>query len=157
MMFGTPFGARLLVYGRLKVLWLATIFGILGTVGQLFINYYILLGGRILYGFASGVLAAAIPRYMDEILPPHLMGFFGGLYTFSFAVATILGYVLALGLPPDDDTAALKADGFWRVIFGLPIPFFILQDIMAVCFCRYEAPKFLIIQIDYMRKKRDAD
>ena len=58
-----------------------------------------MLGGRILYGVSCGMLACAIPRYMDEILPSHLSGFFGGLYTFSFAVATIIGYILALGLP----------------------------------------------------------
>lgn len=65
---------------------------------------------------------------MDEVLPPHLIGFFGGLYTFSFAIATIIAYILALGLPPDhidgQPNPALKDDQFWRIIYGLPIPFF---------------------------------
>ena len=89
-----------------------------------------MLGGRVLYGVSCGMLAVAIPRYMDEILPSHLSGFFGGLYTFSFAVATIIGYILALGLPADkidgQPNPALKSDQFWRIIFGLPIPFFII-------------------------------
>ena len=95
------------------------------------------------------MLAAAIPRYIDEILPSHLYGFYGGLYTFSFAIATIIGYILAIWLPPDkvhgEPNPALATDHFWRVIFGLPIPFFIVQNIMQVSFCRYEAPKFLIV------------
>lgn len=110
MMFGVPFGARLITHGRLRVFFLASIIGSIGTVGQLFVNKYLMIGGRIFYGVATGMLAVAIPRYMDEILPSHLSGFYGGLYTFSFAIATIIGYVLAIALPSDKDTVALKED-----------------------------------------------
>ena len=108
MMFGTPLGARLIPNGRLKVLWLASFVGVIGTLLQLILDKHILIFGRVLYGVANGMLACAIPRYMDEILPPHLIGFFGGLYTFSFAVATIIAYVLALGLPPDHVNGSLE-------------------------------------------------
>jgi MFS family permease len=67
----------------------------------LFIQKELILGGRILYGLATGFIAVAMPRYMDEILPPSLIGLYGGLYCFSFAIATIIAYLLALGLPSD--------------------------------------------------------
>ena len=97
----------------------------------LFVNKYLILGGRLLYGLATGLIAVAMPRYMDEVLPPSLIGLYGGLYCFSFAIATIIAYLLALGLPSDkidgkDNTQALIDDQFWRVIFGLPIVFFVI-------------------------------
>ena len=59
------------------------------------------MAGRLLYGFSTGLIAVAMPRYMDEVLPPKSIGIYGGLYCFSFAIATIIAYLLALGLPPD--------------------------------------------------------
>jgi hypothetical protein len=38
---------------------------------------------------------------MEEVLPPNLISFYGGLYSFSFSIATIIAYLLALGLPQD--------------------------------------------------------
>ena len=114
------------------------------------LNQYIILAGRFLYGFSTGLIAVAMPRYLDEILPPRFIGLFGGLYCFSFAIATIIAFFLAIGLPPDKidnvpNTDALRADEFWRVIFGLPIVFYLLQDILACCFCKFESPKFLLL------------
>ena len=80
-----------------------------------------------MYGFSTGLIAVAMPRYMDEMLPSKLIGVYGGLYCFSFAIATIVAYLLALGLPDDKDadgnknTEELKTNDFWKVIFGLPI------------------------------------
>jgi MFS family permease len=61
------------------------------------------LGGRLLYGFSTGLIAVAMPRYMDEMLPSKIIGIYGGLCCFSFAIATIIAYILTLGLPPDKD------------------------------------------------------
>ena len=58
--------------------------------------------GRVMYGASVGILSCAIPRYMDEIVPSHRAALFGGLYTFSFAVAVIIAFVMAFGLPEDE-------------------------------------------------------
>lgn len=129
MMFGSPLGARLLPLGRLKVLWLASFVGLVGAILQQVLQKHVFMAGRILYGVGTGMFSCAIPRYMDEILPPNLMPFFGGLYTFTFSAAVITAFMLALGLPPDhiDDepNPALKDNEYWRVIYGLPILFYI--------------------------------
>jgi hypothetical protein len=62
-----------------------------------------------------------------------------------------VAFLLALGLPPDDDKAALKDDEFWRVIWGLPIPMYIIQLILMHTIVKYEPPKFCLVNI------RDAD
>lgn len=159
MMVGATLGGKLIQYGRLRLLFIASLIGIVGTAATLVLQLEAILAGRLLYGLATGFIAVAMPRYIDEVLPSSLHGLFGGLYCFSFAIATIIAYLLALGLPVDkldddtENTAALKADKFWRVIFGLPILFFVLQDIMTFTFCKYESPKFLILAIEAVQKR----
>jgi hypothetical protein len=102
------------------------------------------------------MLACAIPRFLDEMMPPNLMAFFGGLYTFSFSWAVIVAFMLALGLPPDtiDDmpNPELQYDEFWRVIYGLPVMFFLIQWVLLLSIFKYEPPKFLIIQLEKARE-----
>ena len=125
MMVGSTIGGPLIAIGRLKTLDIAAVIGILGVGLTLIQNIEAILAGRLLYGFSTGLIAVAWPRYMDEVLPSHLMGLYGGMYCFSFAIATIIAYLLALGLPSDTDKEALKQTEFWRIIFGLPIVFYI--------------------------------
>ena len=84
---------------------------------------------------------------MDEVLPPHLMGLYGGMYCFSFAIATIIAYLLALGLPKDTEVDKLDKTEFWRVIFGLPILFYLAQLVLMHTIIKYESPKFMLIKI----------
>lgn len=100
-----------------------------------------------------------MPRYMEEMLPPNILGVYGGLYCFSFAQATIIAYLLALGLPSDEDenggknTDGLKNSNFWMVIFGLPIPFYLTQLLMMLTIFPHESPKFLILKIEDINLK----
>lgn len=71
-----------------------------------------------------------MPRLMEETVPGYLVGFFGGLYCLSFATATLLAYALAVFLPKDSDTEALKETHMTQVIFGLPIVFYVIQLIL---------------------------
>lgn len=100
-MIGATVGGKIIRFGRLRVLTLSTFFGIIGTVLTLILNIKIILGGRLLYGFATGLIAVAMPRYMDEVLPSKLISLYGGMWCFSFAIATIIAYLLALGMPED--------------------------------------------------------
>ena len=115
-MISSTLGGKLIQYGRLKILWYASVIGILGVALTLVLDKYVILVGRFLYGFSTGLIAIAMPRYLDEILPPRLIGLYGGLYCFSFAIATILAYMLAIGLPDDKlpdgrpNTEELKED-----------------------------------------------
>ena len=101
MMIGASVGGKLISLGRQKVLILSSLIGICGTTSTLFINLPLILAGRSLYGFSCGLIAVAMPRMMEEVLPPYLVSFYGGLYSFSFSIATIIAYLLALGLPQD--------------------------------------------------------
>jgi len=104
-----PIGGRLMKSGRLMTLDISAVAGMIGIGLTLFLNIYAMLAGRILYGFSLGLLVISWPRYMDEVLPPTILSFFGGIYAFSIAFGTIMAFLLAIGLPDDKDEAGLKA------------------------------------------------
>ena len=147
MMIAASMGGKIISIGRLKVLDIAAMVGIVGVSLTLFLNIYAILAGRILYGFATGLIAVSWPRYMEECLPASHISFFGALYCFSFALATIIGFILALGLPEDTDIDGQEKDHFWRVIFGLPIVMFSCQLLFMHTMVKYEPPKYLLILI----------
>ena len=110
MMAGSITGGKLITYGRIKVLRGAAFTGIVGTTltimvtkNDLQLSIKLLLIGRFTYGFGTALIAVAMPRFIEEILPSERLGLFSGIYCFSFAIATIIAYLLALGLPDDKD------------------------------------------------------
>ena len=103
IMISASMGGKFMSIGRLNVLDIAAVTGIIGVALTLILKIEIILLGRVLYGISTGLIAVAWPRYMEECLPPSHISLFGALYCFSFAIATILGFILALGLPADDD------------------------------------------------------
>ena len=60
--------------------------------------------GRLIYGFGCGLIAISMPRSMEETVPEHTVGTYGGLYCLSFATAVLTAYLLALILPSDTET-----------------------------------------------------
>jgi MFS family permease len=85
-----------------------------------------LIAGRLLYGLATGILAIATPRLMEETVPPKYIGSFAGLYCLSFAFATITADLLASLLPHDDDTAALAVTNRTLIMLGMPLLFYFI-------------------------------
>lgn len=81
--------------------------GIIGAGISMVQNVTYIMLGRIIYGFSVGLIAIAMPRSMEETVPEHTVGTFGGLYCLSFATAVLTAYLLALILPPESDTQAL--------------------------------------------------
>ena len=166
MCVGSTFGGKLIQIGRVKILFISAVIGIIGCAMTLVfldndkvLSLYLLLTGRVLYGISTGLIAVAFPRYMDEMLPSNIISVYGGLYCFSFALATIIAYLLALGLPNDTNedgsknTEGLKNNLFWKVIFGLPILFYIFQIILQFSVFPFEAPKFLLLKIEDINLK----
>lgn len=83
----------------------------IGTTGAaiaVFENITAILIGRLIHGLSVGLIAIAMPRSMEETVPEHTVGTYGGLYSLSFATAVLFAYLMALILPPDTDIEALK-------------------------------------------------
>ncbi|KAF8962725.1 general substrate transporter [Flammula alnicola] len=76
-------------------------------------NVATLLVGRIIAGFAIGVLSMTVPLYNTEIAPPAIRGFLVGLNQqmigIGFIVANWVGY----------GSQFIKSDASWRLPLGL--------------------------------------
>ena len=134
--------------GRRRVLIILSFVGIIGAAITLIQNFYAILIGRLFYGFSVGMISITMPRYMEENVPNNLVGFFGGLYCLSFAIATLIAYAMAVILPPDTDEEALKATHGTQVVFGLPIVFYIFQLILLFTYFKRDSVKFLLLSND---------
>ena len=77
MLLGKVLGAgasgSLMKYGRRRVVLVASVIGIIGTSLTLKLNLWFLLGGRVLYGFACGLLIPATARWLEETCPNDLL------------------------------------------------------------------------------------
>ena len=99
----------------------------------------------MIYGFSVGFIAVAMPRLMEETVPNYLIGFFGSLYCLSFAIATLVAYLMAYFLPPESDPEALVQSKVTQFIFALPIFFYILQLLLQFTYFKRDSVKFLVL------------
>ena len=146
LMVSAALSGSLIKYGRRQALMASAVIGIVGTAITIYENFWAIIFGRLIYGFSVGIIAIAMPRLMEETVPNKLVGFYGGLYCLSFATATLLAYALAVFLPPDSDTEALKDTQMTKVIFGLPIIFYVIQLALQLTYFKADSVKFLLVK-----------
>lgn len=144
-MFGAYVAGIMIKHGRRKVLLFGSLIGIVGVAITIYQQLWSIILGRLIYGFSCGLLAVSMPRLMEETIPGELVGFFGGLYCVSFAVAVLIAFGMALFLPPDSDPEALASSPVIQIIFGLPIVFYLIQLFIQMFYLQSDSPKFLII------------
>mmetsp|Transcript_24758 Transcript_24758/g.20813 ORF Transcript_24758/g.20813 Transcript_24758/m.20813 type:complete len:87 (-) Transcript_24758:1084-1344(-) len=83
-------------------------------------NFPLIVIGRYLFGFCCGVFSVAGPKMLDETVPIHLSSSFGTASNSFLSCGIMLALILGVLLPESDDLEGLKADGYWRVIYGFP-------------------------------------
>ena len=91
------------------------------------LNINSILVGKFLFGFTSGVINIAAPKMLDETVPTYMLKVFGLATNAYICLGITLAMVIGFGFPNENDLEAMKVDEFWRVVFGLPIIFCILQ------------------------------
>jgi MFS family permease len=68
-------------YGRVRTIQIGCLVSLLGSALQTGAHSYpVFLTGRIIGGFACGLVVVVCPAYASEIAPPKLRGRIGGLY-----------------------------------------------------------------------------
>ena len=78
----------------------------LGTGLSLIENVWVLLTARVIEGLAYGFLCVAIPRYQEEVVPPHLTSSLQPAFVVAQAFGCLASAFLAYCLPPDDSDIA---------------------------------------------------
>ncbi|XP_043844905.1 solute carrier family 2, facilitated glucose transporter member 8 isoform X3 [Dromiciops gliroides] len=94
-------------------------------------NVWMLYGGRLLTGLASGVCSLVAPVYIAEISSPEVRGLLGSCVQLMVVIGILAAYVAGLAL-----------DWCWLAVLGCVPPFFML---LLMCFMP-ETPRFLLIK-----------
>ncbi|KAI1613513.1 MFS transporter [Exophiala viscosa] len=128
--------------GRKKTIWVAAIFALIGGILQTAaINIVMFLVGRIIAGFAIGLVFAVSSIYNAEISPPKIRGVVVGmqaqLICIGFAFANWVGCFAAYN----------KSDAAWRVPLSLQILF--AAVLILGLFWLPESPRWLIQKARY--------
>ncbi|EXJ91169.1 hypothetical protein A1O1_04278 [Capronia coronata CBS 617.96] len=84
-------------YGRKKTIAIAAVIALVaGIIQAASVHVGMLIAGRIIGGFAVGMMNMTIPIYNSEIAPPHKRGMISGLHAqfvgFGFAMANWIGF-----------------------------------------------------------------
>lgn len=136
---GSIIGGVIIPLGRRKTILIFNVIGLLALLLSLFLNLYTIMIGKLIFGFCSGVLNVAGPKMLDETVPTTLLGAFGILTNTYICLGIFIGMLIGMGLPKDGDIEGFKKDEFWRVIYGFPIIFCILQFFVFLILIRVDS------------------
>ena len=76
MTLGALSGGILMKIGRRRSLFINAVIGIVGCLITINIHSFaMILIGRVLYGFSTGLMTSITPKFIDELVPSHLYEF----------------------------------------------------------------------------------
>lgn len=129
--------------GPKKTIIIFNIFGLIGSIMSLQVSFKIMCLGRFFFGLTSGVLLCATSRVLEDTIPAHLVDKgFGTSTNILMQVFTVVLLLTAIGMPDQKDK--LETTLWWRIIYGLQIPFQVLVIILHLCIFKEETVKFCI-------------
>lgn len=138
---GAMFGGSLAVFGHRRIGILLNILLVLGVIMTLFKHLIPILIGRFIYGLTVGCFQVLTPSFITEVTPVSLRGPMGSLSQFMTSLGILLAYLSAfIVLPVNKDD--LEETDMWRIVFGLPAIFAILQLLLYVFVFKLESPIF---------------
>ena len=145
MAAGAYFGGTLMKSGRRRAIMLTSISGSIGVGLTMIENFYVLLLGRVIYGFTAGSQAGIVCRMIDEYVPATwqsaCIGFFAASQNFASFVATCSAFIL----PKDGHTEAQKENETWRIIFAFPLLLYVILLLGFTFLIRHDTPKFYLM------------
>ncbi|RCI06295.1 hypothetical protein CU098_002620 [Rhizopus stolonifer] len=128
--FCDRFSRKYAIVGSAVVFTVGILLEIIGT------NFGVLLAGRLIGGFGSGLMGSAIPLYHSEIAPPDIRGRLISFFTLMSSFGQVVGYFVTFG------TSYVASDWSWRGPWLLHIIICIIVGI-TVTFLPY-SPRWLI-------------
>lgn len=117
---GSLMGGAFIGGGRRKVLIWFNFLIILSTIPMCITNFWSILVGKLVYGFAAGVMLVASPKMLDETIPIYKLKIFGLATNVYLNLGITLAMIMGLWLPNVDDIEEIKTTQVWRYIFAMP-------------------------------------
>ena len=138
---GSIIGGVLVGRGRRLNIIIFNLIAILGSGMSIVTNFWVLMAGRFIFGFSSGVLLCATPKVIEETIPAHLQD-----YGFSTSTNMIINIFVAasmmMGIGMPDAEADLRTTDYWKIMYLVPIPFAVLTLILALFVYKQDSVNF---------------
>lgn len=117
-------------------------------------NPIIILVGRLVYGMSAGAFTVVCPKFASEISPQEYRGPLGAMGQFMCTFGILFTALLGLAIPAPTEVALLPTDSFkiteyWRVVWGLPVAFVLIQVVLMFTIFKYDTPVSLKQRADY--------
>ena len=126
---GAIAGGKIIAYGRRRAVLVFDLLGILGCGLSVVNNFYVILGGRLAYGFAAGVLVTACPKIVEETVPVAHMDYGYGIST-NLGINLFVMISLLSGLIIPSDKAELLTSQNWKIIYLIPVPLLVIAFLL---------------------------
>jgi len=113
---------------------------IVGTSITLFLNTYSMIVGRFIIGYAVGGYVTLVPMTMKETVPVKYEGYGTAMYNISYNIGMLFAFSLGMNTPSIEKPDLV----WWRVCFGLPIVFALINMILLLTHYKLDTPKHLL-------------
>lgn len=105
---GSVAGGIFIGGGRRKTLIYGNIVIIISCVPMVMLNFWCLLFGKLVFGFAAAVVTGAVVKMLDETIPIYKLKIFGLYSNIYLNIGVTVAMLMGLGLPMPHDVAAMK-------------------------------------------------
>jgi len=142
-------------YGKWNMILATNVLVLLAVAICMVNNSIVILFGRFVYGMAAGAFTVFVPKYTSELAPSEYRGPFGAVNQFMCTLGILACSLLGLAIPSKaGEVAALDENSFivqqyWRVVWGLPAVFLLIQITLMLTVFKYETPVTYKQRADY--------
>jgi len=117
---GSLLGGLFIGSGRRKTLFIFNFIIIISTIFMCILNFWSILLGKLVFGFAAAVVMVAAPKMIDETVPGYKLKLFGLATNVYLSLGVTIAMIMGLWLPKTDDIDGMKSTQLWRYISGMP-------------------------------------
>ena len=132
--------------GRRRTIIASLFIGLLGNIVTYYLNFYVIMIGRFMFGISNGIFSSTILRFINETLPFHIADSFSVGYVFISTVGCIIAFYIGSLLPADDQYDQLMETQNWRIIYVyFPASLYIFTIFGFIFIIKEDSIKYLIM------------
>ena len=118
-MIGSLSSGPIVKHGRRTGAIIGSIISLIGAAMQLWLNFWMLIAGKIVYGISGGILITASALYLSETLPADKVNSYGFAVNFGVTIGITLITCITPAVELTKDNLAYFAIGFIPIIIGI--------------------------------------
>lgn len=144
MSIGSYFGGLLLPkFGSRKLMIIANIVSLMFNLLKLIENTAIIMAARLAFGVTTGITAVCLSRTINDTVPAKNAPLYGAFVNAGFNIGVFFSNFMGLLIPMDNgqngDVQKMMDDGYWRLVFGMPIIFQVYTIVALLFIIKHES------------------